>query len=118
VAAIVPRVKFFQTLFPLLALLLLNGCAATPIGRPVYHENYRRITVTDYRGKLVAEWIAEGNVWRRGQGYRFRAVQRISGPPFVTTAHYPLGRRVEISGPHIVIAPCGKPDWLYAIDGF
>ena len=108
-----PRVKF---LLPL-AVLLCAGCV-TPLGRSKLPQHYRKITVTDYHGALVAEWIAEGNVWRRGAGYRFIAVQRITPPPFVTTSHFPQGRKVSIDGPHITVAPCGKPEWLYEIDGF
>ncbi len=107
-----------RILVPLFALLLLAGCAVTPLGRSGYSQKYRKVTITDYNGKLVAEWIAEGNVWRRGAGYRFRAVQRTSGPPFVTNSHFPQGRQVEIDGAHITVAPCGKPEWLYATDGF
>jgi hypothetical protein len=99
-------------------VLLCAGCAATPLGRNAYPQNYRKITVTNLRGELVAEWIAEGNVWRRGGGYRFVAVQRITAPPFITNNHYPQGRKVLVTGPHITVAPCGKPGWLYVLDGF
>ena len=109
--------KFLRPLIPLLAVLLCAGCV-TPLGRSKLSQNYRKITVTDYTGNLVAEWVAEGNVWRRGAGYRFNAVQRISAPPFVTTSHFPQGRKVLVTGPHITVGPCGKPDWLYEIDGF
>ena len=101
----------------LLTVLLVAGCV-TPLGRSKLPQHYRKITVTDYHGGLVAEWIAEGNVARRGAGYRFKAVQRTSGAPFATTSHFPQGRKVLIDGPHITVAPCGKPDWLYETDGF
>ena len=101
----------------LLVVLLCAGCV-TSLGRSKLPQHYRKITITDYHGKLVAEWIADGNVWRRGAGYRFKAVQRTSGPPFVTTSHFPQGRSVLIDGPHITVGPCGKPDWLYDTDGF
>ena len=112
-----PPVKFLRPSLLLLAVLLFAGCV-TPLGRSKLPQHYRKITVTDYHGNLVAEWIAEGNVWRRGAGYRFVAVQRITPPPFVTTSHFAQGRKVLIDGPHITVAPCGKPDWLYEIDGF
>ncbi len=104
--------------FFLLAVVLLSAGCVTPVGRSKFPEHYRKITITDYHGNLVAEWIAEGNVPRRGEGYAFKAVQRTSAPPFVTTSHFPQGRKVSISGPHITVAPCGKPDWLYELDGF
>ena len=109
--------KFLRLLVVLLVVLLSAGCV-TPLGRSKFPQHYRKVTVTDYTGNLVAEWIAEGNVLRRGPGYRFVAVQRITAPPFVTTSHFPQGRKVLIDGPHITVAPCGKPDWLYEIDGF
>ena len=109
--------NFFRSLLLLALAVLSTGCV-TPLGRSKISQHYRRITVTDYNGALVAEWIAEGNVPRRGDGYRFKAVQRTSAPPYVTTSHFPQGRKVAISGPHITVAPCGKPDWLYELDGF
>jgi hypothetical protein len=30
---------------------------------------------------------------------------------------YPQGRKVVINGPNIVVMPCGKPQWLYEIEG-
>ena len=112
-----PRVNSLRS-FLLLAVVLLSAGCVTPLGRSKISQHYRKITVTDYQGRLVAEWIAEGNVPRRGDGYAFKAVQRTSAPPFVTTSHFPQGRKVAITGPHITVAPCGKPDWLYELDGF
>ena len=109
--------KFLRPLVVVLAVLLFAGCV-TPLGRSKVRHHYRKVTVTDYRGNLVAEWIAEGKVLRRGAGYRFVAVQRITAPPFVTNSHFPQGRKMLIDGPHITVAPCGKPEWLYEIDGF
>ena len=104
--------------FLLLAVVLLSAGCVTPLGRSRISQHYRKITVTDYRGNLVAEWIAEGNVKRRGEGFAFKAIQRTTAPPFVTTSHFPQGRKVAIDGPHIIVAPCGKPAWLYDLDGF
>ena len=112
-----PRVNFSRSLLPLLAALLFAGCA-TPLGRPTWKQPYRKVTETNLRGELVAEWIAEGYVWRHGGGYRFHAVQRISGPPYVISNRYPQGRKVTITGPHITVGPCGKPEWLEQLDGF
>ncbi len=112
-----PRVNSLRYLVLLAVLALTAGCV-TPLGRSKIPHHYRKITVTDYHGSLVAEWVAEGKVSRRGDGYRFTAVQRTSSPPFVTTSHFPQGRKIAITGPHITVAPCGKPDWLYELDGF
>ncbi len=112
-----PRVNSLRS-FLLLAVLVLSSGCVTPLGRSTFPDHYRKVTVTDFRSALVAEWIAEGNVRRHGAVYTFRAVQRTTAPPFVTTSHYPQGRRVTVDGPHITIAPCGKPRWLYELDGF
>ena len=109
--------NFLRSLL-LLALVLLSAGCVTPLGRSKISQHYRKVTITDYTGNLVAEWIAEGNVYRRGDGYKFNAVQRTTAPPYVTTSHFPQGRKVAIGGPHIIVAPCGKPDWLYGLDGF
>ena len=115
-AAIVRAVhRFFLSL---LALLFAAGCAVTPLGRSTFPQHYRKITVANLRSELVAEWIAEGNVWGGGGGYHFLAVQRITAPPYVQNIHYPQGRKVAITGPHITVGPCGKPEWLQQIDGF
>ena len=111
--------NFLRTLLPLLALAACIGCAGpTPLGRSGSPQRYSRVTVTNPRGLLVAEWIAEGPVKARGEGYRFRTVQRVSAPPFSVVSRYPLGRVVWITGPNITVAPSGKPVWLYDLDGF
>jgi hypothetical protein len=67
---------------------------------------------------LVAEWVAEGWVRREREGYRFMAVQRLSGAPFMVLSRYPQPRNVYVTGPHIIVTPSGKPQWLYELDGF
>lgn len=74
--------------------------------------------MTDLQGYLVADWIAEGVVWRHAPGYRFKAVERRSGGPIPIVSRYPNGRRVIVTGPNISVMPCDKPEWLKAIDGF
>jgi hypothetical protein len=66
----------------------------------------------DPHGILIADYIAEGYVLRTSTGYRFKAVQRLSGPPFSKVSHYPYGRRIEASGPNIVVSRCPPPAWL------
>jgi hypothetical protein len=98
-----------RLLLLVLLALLLPGC--------VWHDvhsggHYYRVCVTDPRGVLIADWIAEGWVLRTGFGYRFRAVERFSAGPWPQVVRYPHGRRVETSGPNIVVSPCPKPEWL------
>ena len=112
--------RFFRLLPLLLAAALLGGCESLSYTSNVFSRNrpYRKVRVTNLEGGLIADWIAEGYVRRSGNGYRFKAVQRLSGQPFSQVTRYPLGRRVVVNGPHIVIFPCGKPEWLYGLDHF
>ena len=116
---IVRAVQISRLLSLLLAVALLSGCA-TSYTNNIFtrHRLYRKVRVTDPEGRLIADWIAEGGVWRYGTGYRFKAVERQTGSPHPQFIHYPQGRKVIINGPNIVVMPCGKPEWLYHIDGF
>jgi hypothetical protein len=98
----------------LLSLLLcgFTACQTEP-GRETFRPRYYCVQVTDYRGHLVAEWVAHGSVTRTERGYAFEAVERVSGPPFVQRIRYPEGHRVSIGGPNIVITRCGEPQWHY-----
>jgi hypothetical protein len=91
------------------ALTALVGCSTL---NDLSQETYYRVHVTDPRGKLIADWVADGHVKRIEGGYRFRAVERISGPPWPKHIRYPHGRVVEASGPNIVVTRCPKPLWL------
>jgi len=119
-AAILRGVRFFRSILLLSAATLLWGCESFSYTSNVFSRNrpYRKVRVTNLEGGLIADWIAEGFVHRSGNGYRFKAVQRLSGDPLPQVTKYPLGRRVLVHGPHIVIFPCGKPEWLYRLDGF
>jgi hypothetical protein len=113
----VSRVNFFRLLLPLLLAALLPGCALGPVATGSGH--YRRVRVTDPRGELVSEWIALGHISRTdSNGYRFRAVQRVSGPPLMQLARYPDGRIVEVNGPNIHISRCGAPLWIVEQFGY
>ncbi len=116
---IVTRVHASRFLFLFFLVGLLSGCS-------IFHLNshstpyvpYFKVRVTDPEGALVAEWIAQGKVSTAGIGYRFTAVQRISGPRYSILTKYPLGRKVYIEGPNIIISPIGKPLWLHRWQGF
>jgi hypothetical protein len=63
----------------------------------------------------VSDWIAEGRVVRTEVGYKFHAVERDTAPPYPQSIHYPEGRKMEISGPNLIVRPCGQPLWLYEL---
>jgi hypothetical protein len=112
----VNRLRFF--LFLALAFTL-TGCITTRRSNFITRNKvYRTVHVTDYQGRLVADWIAEGYVWRHGPGYRFRAMERVIGGPYSMRTRYPHGRKVIINAPNIIVTPCDKPAWLRAQDGF
>lgn len=104
---IVSRMRRFRVL-AILALLCFAGCQTT--------RTYTKFRVTNYRGELVADWIAEGPFRRVDNGYQVKAVERTSGPPYSRTIRYPNGWRTHIDGPHIVYWECGKPFWLFELD--
>ncbi len=103
-------------LFLLLAVTApLQGCAF--LYSLERERRYSLVRVSDIEGHTTAEWIAEGFVSQTNLGYQFRAVERVSGPPLRQEIHYPLRRRVEIGGVNIVVSRCGKPRWLYEMEG-
>ncbi len=93
--------------FSLLALIL-TGCQTT----------YTRLSVTNYRGERIADWIAEGHVEKIGPVYKIKAVERTSGPPYSQSTHYPNGWTTFVTGPNIIHYQTGKPFWLYEMDGY
>lgn len=101
--------------FLLFVTVLLAGCQTPPtiLGGP----SYTKLTVTDFEGEQIAEWIAEGLVRPVEQGYSIRAVQRTSGGAYPVVTKYPNGWRSTVTGPNIVKQPVDKPDWLAEIDG-
>ena len=113
-------VKFSRPFFllPILLATVAAGCVTTPLGRSARLERYFKVRITDARSHLVSEWIAEGGVTRKREGYQFKAVQRLSAPPFMQRTEYPQGRNVYVVGVHIVVSPTDKPNWLREIDGF
>jgi hypothetical protein len=112
-------VKLLRLFILLTLVLTLSGCVTTRRSNFITRHNvYRTVRLTDYQGHLVADWLAEGWVWRYGTGYRFLAMERLSGGPYPMRTRYEYGRKVIINGPNIVVTPCEKPEWLRARDGF
>jgi hypothetical protein len=100
-------VKHLQLVLLLVVIVLFSGCVGWD------RSTYYRVRVTDPRGVLIADWVAEGWVQRIEGGYRFRAVQRLSGGPWAKLIRYPQGITVEASGPNILISRCDPPVWLH-----
>lgn len=108
-----------RPLFLLLFFTLFAGCESAPIVLHPWHKGYRRVRVTNPRGELVTDWIAVGKVWRTAANtYHFRAVERDTAPPYSQEIHYPDARPVEVNGANILVTPCGKPLWLYDLEGY
>ena len=98
----------------LLFAALASAACQTSTSR---NARYTKFRVTNYRGELVADWIAEGRFRKVDNGFRIKAVERTSAPPFVQHMRYPNGWNTTVDGPHIVYWNCGKPLWLYELDG-
>ena len=90
---------------PLLAFAFLTGC-----------QTYTKLTVTDYHGDCVADWIAEGSVRKVEQGYAIKAVERRSSLPNEVVNKYPNGWHTTVVGPNIVRQSVDKPVWLVELD--
>jgi hypothetical protein len=91
---------------PLFALLALAGCQ-TP---------YTRLTVTNFDGERVSDWVAEGPVRRTEQGYAVRAVERTVEGAHPVTRRFPNGWRTTVVGANIIRERIDKPAWLVAVD--
>ncbi len=98
--------------------LLLAGCCCerrvvlvVPPPAP-----YSRVVTSDFEGRPIAEYIAEGPVCETECGFRFRAVERRIFRPCVLEFRYPLGRPVTVAAPNLVATPSCKPCWLVALD--
>jgi hypothetical protein len=115
-------VKLTRVVFSLLFLpLLLVMCSCQCFYWDEYDGPYRkyyRVRVTDPRGGLIADYIAEGCVHRNERGYHFHAVERTSQQPYQKTIRYPRGRFIDAAGPNIVVTRCGKPLWLFQMEGY
>ena len=105
-------------LFLLATLIATTGCSSYWARYSDPARMYYRVRVTNPRGELIADYIAENRPSRTERGYRFKAVERLSSPPYQLEMRYPRGRTIEVAGPNIVVTRCGKPLWLYHVDGF
>ncbi len=104
-----PRLIFLP-----LTLLLFVSCTTFHLSDYTGpSKRYRRVRVTNPRGELIAEWIAQGSVRRTERGFKFLAVERTSAPPNMIHVRYPDGRAVEAAGPNITVARAGTPLWIY-----
>src|SRR5438105_1731936 len=65
-ARIVAPVFLLRFLLVCLTGLAFSGCAL--LYSIPHHERYHRVRVTDIEGHVVAEWIAEGFVWKTELG--------------------------------------------------
>ncbi|RYD69364.1 MAG: hypothetical protein EOP84_28615 [Verrucomicrobiaceae bacterium] len=117
-AVMVHDVKLSRLVFLvlLLPLLLLSGCHGDRY-RGV-NRTYSRVRITNPRGELISDYIAEGRVRSTERGYSFSAVERTTTMPYMMNVRYPRGRRIEVAGPNILVTRSGKPEWLYQVDGY
>jgi hypothetical protein len=96
----------FLPLLGLTMLLALTGCQTT----------YTRLTVTNYDGEPVSDFVAEGAINKREHGYDIRAVERYVEGPTPVTRRFPNGWRTTVVGANILVQEVDKPAWLAAID--
>lgn len=101
----------FARVFLLLAALALPACECWP-----KRSRYTRFDVTNYRGELIASWVAEGRYTSFGDGFSINAVQRTSAPPYSQTSRYPDGWRTWVRGPQIRYGRCVKPSWIEEVE--
>ncbi len=95
------------------ALLTACDTLEDQLGGP---PKYSRVIETNVRGEWLFTWIAEGGVHHGDEGWSFRAVERhVYNKPDLTI-HYPLGRRVTVAAPNVLVEPAEKPEWLESLD--
>ncbi len=106
--------------FLLLAgVLFVTGCQSPRADSKGSQTEFTKFRVTNYRGDLIADWVAEGKYQKTDRdGYLIKAVERTSGPPYSQTTRYPNGWNTTVAGPHIIHWLCPKPRWLAEMDGF
>ena len=108
----------FVLLFLLATLIATTGCSNYWEQYTGPHRKYYHVRVTNPRGELVADYIAEKRPFRTERGFRFKAVERTSPEPYQLNGRYPRGRLIEVGGPNIIVTRTEKPYWLYELDGY
>ena len=90
----------------LLPFVLLTACYDLP-------KKYYHVTVMNLNGDLISSWTARGGVYRTWEDglYSMIAVERFTGKP-THYYRYPLGWRVHVGGPNMVIYRVEEPEWL------
>jgi len=73
---------------------------------------YSRVTTSDFEGRCLAQYIAEGPVEETRGGFTFRALERRIYQPSPLVFRYPLGRPVVAIASNIVVEPAPRPTWL------
>lgn len=107
----------FLLLAGLGATALVSGCAHSPrevVVTPV--PTYSKVVSSDFEGRWIAEFIAEGKVRKAEGGYSFTAVQRRIFRPVPLEFHYPLGRPMTVIATNVIVTPASKPLWLEKLD--
>lgn len=99
-----------------MAMAGLGGCASRC--HEVVEIPYWQVVTMDVEGCWIAQYIAEGDVTKTCNGYRFVAMQRRIFQPVTLTFKYPLGRTVKVEAPNIVVTPTCKPLWLQELERY
>ena len=112
-----------RLVFRLVAVLCVLGCLGGSLGgcaswrRQDVTFPYWRVVTTDFQGRWIAEYVAEGPVKKVEEGFTFVAVQKRLFSSETLEFHYPLGRPLVVGASNVVVTPTGKPLWLARIDG-
>jgi hypothetical protein len=101
------------------ASVLLSGCfnVYPHPPKPWRNGHYSKVMTSDFEGRPIAEFIAEGSVIKDEEGFHFYAVQRRIFEPEPLEFHYPLGRPVSVQASNVISIPVKKPEWLARLDG-
>jgi len=86
---------------------LLPACASRQTS-----PKFTALRVSNYRGEMLAEYVARGPVWSVEGGYKIHAVERRSPPPYPQFNKFPYGWDTTVLGPRIHTWPTAKPHWL------
>jgi len=73
---------------------------------------YSCVTTSDFEGRCLAQYIAEGPVEETRGGFTFRALERRIYQPSPLIFRYPLGRPIVAIASNIVVDPASRPTWL------